>query len=159
MIFLTVGSEIPFDRLVRAVDELAARAALREEVFAQVGRGGYVPRNFPSVELVERGEYDKCLRQCRAVISHAGMGTIMKCMEMEKPLLAVPRRKQFGEIVSDHQLGTARTFESQGDLLVAYDTNAIVSRLPQLFSFRPPSKREGPQEVIRCIRDFLQSVK
>ncbi len=35
MIFVTVGEQLPFDRLVRAVDEWAAASG--KEVFAQIG--------------------------------------------------------------------------------------------------------------------------
>ena len=157
MIFLTVGSEFPFDRLVRAVDDLADGEAFGEEVFAQIGRGSYVPRHMDWVANLKRESFDERLRQSRAVISHAGMGTIIKCMELQKPLLVVPRRKQFGEHVNDHQVGTARNFESLGDILVAYETDSLPARLRELCDFRPPSRRQGPQEVIRCVREFLQS--
>jgi UDP-N-acetylglucosamine transferase subunit ALG13 len=86
------------------------------------------------------------------------MGTIIKCMELRKPLLVVPRRKQFGEHVNDHQVATARTFESLGDILVAYETETLSQRLRELGSFRPPSLREGPNIVVHCIRSFLETV-
>ncbi len=101
--------------------------AFGQEVFAQIGRGSYRPRNMDWVADLERDSFDERLRQSEAVISHAGMGTIIKCLDLQKPLLVVPRRKQFGEHVNDHQLGTARTFESLGDILVAYETEALRS--------------------------------
>lgn len=158
MILLTVGSEFPFDRLVRAVDDLARANAFEQEVFAQIGRGSYVPHHMNWVVNLERESFDERLRQSYAVISHAGMGTIIKCMELRKPLLVVPRRKQFGEHVNDHQVATARTFESLGDILVAYETETLSQRLRELGSFRPPSLREGPNIVVHCIRSFLETV-
>jgi UDP-N-acetylglucosamine transferase subunit ALG13 len=49
MIFLTVGTQFPFDRLVRAVDEAFDNGAIDEEVFAQIGETSYRPRNFEQV--------------------------------------------------------------------------------------------------------------
>ena len=37
MIFLTVGSMFPFDRLVQAVDDMIARQLITETVVAQIG--------------------------------------------------------------------------------------------------------------------------
>jgi len=36
MIFLTVGTQFPFDRLVKAVDETVRKNGLDEQIFAQV---------------------------------------------------------------------------------------------------------------------------
>ncbi len=48
MIFLTVGTQLPFDRLVAAVDAWAARQP-GQEVFGQIsdpGPAGYRPKHF-----------------------------------------------------------------------------------------------------------------
>ena len=37
MIFLTVGTLFPFDRLVNAVDKAVANGLITEDVFAQIG--------------------------------------------------------------------------------------------------------------------------
>ncbi len=158
MIFLTVGSEFPFDRLVRAVDELAAVIATEEEIFAQIGDGKYIPQNMQWANHLDREAFDEHLRQSRAVISHAGMGTIIKCMELQKPLLVVPRQKRFGEHVNDHQVGSAKAFEAKGDVLAVYDIEMLPRQFRELNNFRPPAMREGPRNIINCIRNFLETV-
>lgn len=158
MIFLTVGSEFPFDRLVKAVDELARVIAPEEEIFAQIGDGKYIPQNMKWAAQLDRESFDEHLRQSRAVISHAGMGTIIKCMELQKPLLVVPRQKRFGEHVNDHQVGSARAFEAKGDILAVYDIETLPQRFRELDSFQPPALRDGPRNIIKCVRDFLQTV-
>ena len=42
MIFATVGTQLPFDRLIVALDQWAASSP-DVEVFAQIGRGEYRP--------------------------------------------------------------------------------------------------------------------
>ena len=44
MIFVTVGTDLPFDRMVRVMDEWAGQNPQRE-VFAQIGEGGWQPQN------------------------------------------------------------------------------------------------------------------
>ncbi|MGO7205561.1 glucuronosyltransferase, partial [Rhizobium ruizarguesonis] len=43
MILVTVGTQLPFDRLVKAVDTFATE--LSKPVLAQIGRGSYTPQN------------------------------------------------------------------------------------------------------------------
>jgi hypothetical protein len=44
MIFATVGTQLPFDRLVRGLDQWASRNP-QEEIFAQIGQANYIPEN------------------------------------------------------------------------------------------------------------------
>ena len=46
MIFVTVGTQFPFDRLLRTVDDAFDKGLINEEVFAQTGESNYKPRNF-----------------------------------------------------------------------------------------------------------------
>ena len=73
MIFLTVGTSFPFDRLVKAIDELAGQGKIDSEIYAQVGIGGYTPRHFESVETLDKNTFDEFFTKSDAVIAHAGM--------------------------------------------------------------------------------------
>ncbi len=158
MIFLTVGTEYPFDRLVRAIDEMAGDSLLDEPVFAQIGDSPYRPRYLSWVSTMERSAYDRRLQECSAVIGHAGSGTIMECLWLRKPLLVMPRLKHYGEHVNDHQLVTARKFESRGDILVAWDRKDLLVRLRELREFRPPERRSACHQLTACIKRFLQEL-
>ena len=111
MIFLTVGTQFPFDRLVKSVDKEIGRNGLEEEVFAQIGNSDYRPENFEAVSSIEKEVFDANVSRARAMIGHAGMGTITVALEHGKPLLVMPRLKKYGEVVNDHQLAIAREFE------------------------------------------------
>jgi len=54
MIFLTVGTQFPFDRLVKAVDDLLDGDLVNEKIFAQIGDSSYRPRNFKVVSSLEK---------------------------------------------------------------------------------------------------------
>ena len=43
MIFVITGTQLPFDRLIRMLDELAPQ--LNEEIVAQVNGSGYLPHH------------------------------------------------------------------------------------------------------------------
>jgi UDP-N-acetylglucosamine transferase subunit ALG13 len=159
MIFLTVGTELPFDRLVQAVDEIAGRGVLGEEWFAQIGDSRYKPLHLPWVASMEGHHFDQRLCECNAIISHAGIGTILKAVQLQKPVLVMPRLRRYGEHVNDHQLATARKFEMQGKILVAYSPGELLLRLEQLHAFRSSAQMDGAERMAECIHQFLSGLE
>jgi beta-1,4-N-acetylglucosaminyltransferase len=155
MIFLTVGSQIPFDRLVRAVDI----PENSETVFGQIGASEYTPQHIQCVKFMEKDEFDRQMESCSAVISHAGMGTIIQAVSIGKPLLAVPRLKKYNEVVNDHQVASAKRFESLGYLLAAYDTDEIQKKLPELIAFTCRQSGHDRQRIVEHITSYLDSLK
>jgi len=121
LIFLTVGSKEPFDRLVRAVDIWCADRQ-RDDVFGQIaepGRNGYRPRNFEWISFIKPNEVQQYFEEADFIVSHAGMGTIIGALTIGKPILIVPRQKAFNETRNDHQLGTVERFRIRPGVRVA----------------------------------------
>lgn len=108
MIFLTVGTQLPFDRLIKAVDDVAAD--LNEEIFGQIGFGTYKPRHFTHVEKLSPVEFAQKYEAARLIIGHAGMGTVLTGAKYKKPLALMARRAEFNEHRNDHQMATSRQF-------------------------------------------------
>lgn len=158
MIFLTVGTQFPFDRLVRAVDEALEQSALEDEVFAQVGLRGYRPEHMEWVETLEQEAFGERVAEARALIGHAGVGTILTALEGRKPLLVMPRLRRYGEIVNDHQVATARKFAEAGHVLAAYDEGEVLQKLVALRTFVPTPRRANPEQVVARVRLFLESL-
>lgn len=156
MIFLTVGTQFPFDRLVRSIDEVISRNGFQEQVFAQIGNTSYEPKNFRAVSSIEKELFDKHICEASYIISHAGMGTITTALEHHKPLLVMPRLKKYGEAVNDHQLAIARKFEEFRHILVAHTENEIAEKIKQLKSFVPQPRRNQTGAVVDRIATFLK---
>jgi UDP-N-acetylglucosamine transferase subunit ALG13 len=103
LIFVTVGNaHNPFERLVRAADELAAR--LEEPVLVQSGHTAYQARHAEQVAFLGLDAYETAVQQARLIVAHAGSGSVIAAFRYGKPLILMPRRRQFGEHVNDHQL-------------------------------------------------------
>ncbi len=159
MIFLTVGTQFPFDRLVRAIDDIVGEGLISETVFGQIGRGACKPRNFEAVARMEKEEFDKHLSQASGIIGHAGMGTISMALNNRKPLLAMPRLKKYGEVVNDHQLGIAKRFSELGHILAAYGVEDLPDGIARLGDFIPNERRPAAHAVADRISRFLNGVK
>ncbi len=158
MIFLTVGTQFPFDRLIKTVDEAVGCDGGSEEVFAQIGMSSYEPQNFRAVTSLGKEEFDRYLREASGVIGHAGMGTISLALEWNKPLLVLPRRKKYGEVVNDHQVAIAQKFEELGHLLAAYDADDLPEKMRRLSAFVPRLRKTQSEAVAGRIAAFLQGV-
>lgn len=158
MIFLTVGTQFPFDRLVKAVDEAALRDGFGDQVFGQIGTGSYSPRNFKWVPAMKKATFDKQIRDSDCIVSHAGIGTITMAFEYSKPLLVMPRLRKYGEAVNNHQVAIAEKFEKLGYLLVAHELGDLPAKLEELKSFKPRERQSEPDVVAGRIATFLEEL-
>jgi UDP-N-acetylglucosamine transferase subunit ALG13 len=161
MIFVTVGSQLPFDRLTTAVDDWAASQP-EVQVFGQVGDTDKPPMNFASVSTMSPEEYQRRFAEAELIVGHAGMGTIIAALELGKPLLMLPRLASLRESRNDNQVGTARHFRTFAQFEVVESASEIHARmdhmLANLDSFRSPSDGLGPADnLITAIREFVSS--
>jgi UDP-N-acetylglucosamine transferase subunit ALG13 len=109
VILVTVGTQLPFDRLVRAVDLWAAERG-RDDVVAQTGSGSYRPRAMTAHESLPPSEFRRLFEAADIIVGHAGIGTILAALELAKPVLIMPRKASLGEQRTDHQIATAERF-------------------------------------------------
>jgi beta-1,4-N-acetylglucosaminyltransferase len=158
MIFVTVGTQFPFDRLIKAVDTALETGQINEQVFAQTGEGSYKPRNFPTKPSLEKESFDEYVRQATGIISHAGMGSINIAMAYDKPMLVMPRLKKYGEHVNDHQVAISRKFAELGHILLANDEDELFEKIKELPSFIPRQRIAQPELVTQRIMGFLDEL-
>ncbi len=123
MIFVTAGTQAPFDRLIKLVDELADE--LNEEIIAQVISCDYKPKNIKLIGLIDPVEFNNIFKTARIVISHAGMGTIISALTDNKPIVVVPRLAFCGEHRDEHQIATVMRMNELGYVHVAYDKKQL----------------------------------
>ena len=125
-IFLTVGSQMPFDRLTRAVVQWAREEDGREDesplsssnvcaaeapkVLAQIGLSRLSADETHPLKCVDAlapGAYRQACLASHLMVAHAGMGSILTAMELNRPLIVMPRRGARRETRNDHQWDTA----------------------------------------------------
>jgi UDP-N-acetylglucosamine transferase subunit ALG13 len=156
LIFVTVGAQMPFDRLIGWVDDWAVSRD-RRDVCAQIGPSAYQPRRLEVLPFLDPPEFRKRMRDARGVVSHAGMGTILTALELGKPILVVPRLGSLAETRNDHQVATARRFEEDGLVLAAYDEEQFRARMERLEAL-PERQRIGDRaapELLSRLRGFV----
>lgn len=155
-IFVTVGAQMPFDRMIKAVDEWA-RLRGRDDVFAQIGPADYLPTHVKWTKFLEPPEFASRYRDASVIVAHAGTGSILQALELGKPILVMPRRAALRETRNDHQVATAERFQSLGRIPVAWDEKDLATQLDGVDSLaqgRTVGPHASPQLISR-LRRFL----
>lgn len=127
MIFVTVGThEQPFNRLIKAVDDLVADGTITEEVIIQRGYSTYEPKHCKYYDLLPWDEMQKYNKEARIVITHGGPASFIDVLALGKTPIVVPRQAKYNEHVNDHQLEFARQLVERGvNIIVVDDINIL----------------------------------
>ena len=127
MIFVTVGTQAPFDRLIKAIDSIAP--SLGEPVIAQALKGSYVPKNIEVIDFIAPDKFSKYFNSATLVVAHAGMGTVISALTDSKPLIIFPRKASLGEHRNEHQMATAKRLKAMEYVNVAFTPEELESML------------------------------
>ena len=158
MIFVTVGAQLAFDRLVKTVDAWAAEHP-DVECFAQVSESTFKLNHLSFIANLSPGEYQSYCRKADLIVAHAGMGSIITALEYGKPILIMPRRGDLKETRNDHQVATAKAFSGKPGIHVAMGESELLAKLDELLLSgnkhdAAPSHQVSPQ-LIQVLRDFV----
>lgn len=160
-LLLTVGAQMPFDRLVQAMDAWAAQHP-SARVTAQVGDSTLRTAHLDAQRFLEPARFDQACDEADAIVGHAGIGTLFAALERGKPVLVLPRRADLRETRNDHQLATARRFGERPGVVVVWEERELadgLERLRALVQAAPgvaqPALREGP--LFDVIRHFVDT--
>ncbi len=130
MIFLTIGTHEPFDRLIRAVDDWYGRRQGSPALFGQITEpraDAYRPQHFEWVSRLTPAEYSARMERSSLIVSHAGMGSIITALHGGKPIVVMPRRGHLRETRNDHQYTTVKMLGGRPGIYVAEDETCLAA--------------------------------
>ena len=156
MILVSVGSQLPFDRLVGPVADWARARGVRD-IFFQHGGTTVDLSGFDQAAFVPPNEASALFDRADVVVAHVGMGTILSCLERGKPILVLPRKASLGETRNEHQTASARSLESRAGFFVAWDETALPDMLDRLGCMKAGERigSHASPRLISAIRDFV----
>jgi UDP-N-acetylglucosamine transferase subunit ALG13 len=145
-----------FERLAKAVEDFARQA--REDVSIQLGWTSYRPAGVRSFDFVPHNELLSMIGKADLIIAHGGFATLGECLDFKKRIVAVPRKKEYGETL-DSGLGQeeiVRQLEKEGKVIGVYDIRELPEAIERARVFQPPG---GPHSHIpELVRRFARSV-
>lgn len=158
MIFVTTGTQEPFDRLIKAIDELASSLP-NERIVAQVVTSEYEVRNMEVIGFISPQRFEQLTEEADLIVGHAGMGTIISALMKNKQLIVIPRDFSLGEHRNDHQMATARKMKELAYVNVVFSIKELKE---EILKNRSGEKKEGKKlgqwasrELIDSLRNFI----
>lgn len=136
MIFVTVGSQLPFPRLIEAV-EAWARESGRDDVFLQIGDTAGAPGGLRSVRALEPAAFEAEIARASVIVGHAGTGTLMAALAAGKPVVMLARRAALGETRNDHQLTTVERFRGRPGVFGTADESELGALIDAALRVQP----------------------
>lgn len=143
-----------FSRLIKEVDRIAGKTD--EELVVQIGDTSFRPQNVSYFRFASKEAMEELYRKARVVVSHAGVGTIMTALRYNKPIIVVPRRKEYGELWDDHQVEIAEELAREGKVTVVYDINELKEALNNAATKQVITKKDN--RLINSLREYINSI-
>ena len=116
---MTVGTSLPHDALIQAVDEMVGKEEITDEVIAQRGEGQYIPKHIQNFQF-KKG-LDEYLGKADIVISNCGAGTIMENVTKGHRLIVI----QNPDITGGHEWELVTKMEKGGHLIWCRDLGSL----------------------------------
>lgn len=156
MIFLTVGTQLPFDRLVQALDLI--QPEVNRKIVGQVGCGTYDANNIETYESMEPEVFNLYLKKADLIISHAGMGSIISSLKLGKRIIVVPRLSAYNEHRNNHQIDTCEEVSKFNGVFVCYDLDKISDVIIDALNNNEPVAigEHAGKEIINKLRSDLE---
>ena len=155
MIFSVFGNapaHMSFDRMAKAVDELAMNSS--EEILVQTGHTKYQFKYAKTVRFMEHDELLETIKKSSLVILQGGWGTIAESISLGKIIISIPRR--LGQECNHPQEEVVRHLENMGCLIGCYDENQLARLVEQARSFTPKPLPKGSAKEV--LTDFFDSL-
>ena len=154
-VLVTVGTIMPFDRMVRGVEALLKDGKIEGPVAAQVGE---TTEKFEGIEAFVSGpfeELNKRMEQADIVICHGGSGSILGALKAGAHVVAMARKHEFNEHYDDHQKDITSAFEEMDLISVAKDENDLLRAIEEAQSRPRKTVNIDPAEYVRAVRKFI----
>lgn len=159
--FVTVGNHNdPFERPLRWVDDLVARGVVAPPVLIQRGHTPFESPRCEVVDFLPMERFWDVVCQSRIVVTHGGNGSVVAALKNGRVPIIVPRERQYGEHLNDHQLRFARALEAQGLVHVARTAAEFERHVRRMLSTsEQPLARYSAERVVRIVGEFVRDIE
>jgi len=157
MILVLLGTQDkPFSRILNAIQKEIDAKNITEEVIVQAGITKFESKNMEIFSLIANAKYQKLLDKADLVITHGGVGSIIDAIKKNKKVIAVPRLKEYGEHVNNHQLEIINHFKEKKYIIALDDVADLIKKIKQAKKFKPEKYKRNTKNIIKLIDDFIK---
>jgi UDP-N-acetylglucosamine transferase subunit ALG13 len=160
LVVVAVGTDHhPFDRLVSWVDGWASERTAR--VVIQHGTS-IRPRAAEGVSVVSPATLQSLFAGAVAIVTHGGPGTIAAARDAGVVPIVVPRRRDLGEHVDDHQVRFVTRLAADGSVVAPTGEDAVWRALDRALAdrqtFRTSADDRSPSRAAGRFGDLVERV-
>lgn len=155
MIFVTVGTQIPFDRLLKSVEKQIELGNIKEKVIAQAGVTNFKSDKMKIVGFIPMDEFKKIIEESKIIICHGGVGTITDGLRNNKVVIACPRLEKFGEAKNDHQKQIVENFGNAGFIIPLLNIKDLDKALEKAKTFKPKMYKSNTNNMINLLENYI----
>lgn len=157
MIFVTLGTQkFQLNRLLIQLDKLCEKKIVDEQIYAQTGYSHYLPSNFDCVDFLDKGEFDKKIRESSLVITHSGVGSIISALKAEKPVIVFPRLSKYKEHVDDHQCEIAEALSKKNYVLLCGENDDLGELIKRAKRQKFNKYVSSTEKVKKIVKEVLE---
>lgn len=158
-VLVTVGTVMPFDRMVRGVETLIRKGVIQQEVAAQIGESRARFEGMESFESCPFEDLNARMNKADVIICHGGSGSILGALKAGAHVVAMARLQKFNEHYDDHQKDITQAFADMDLISVAADENDLERAIKEAKSRPRKVVNIDPSEYLTAIRNFINISK
>lgn len=157
-IFLVVGTLFPFDRLVELIDQWAG-SRKDVKVVGQIGDSRLKPQHMEYHSMLNTEDFNRVFDEAKLIVTHVGMGIILKSLVAGKPIVVLPRKLEYRETTTDHQMATARALDEMNYVQLAWTEEDLLEILKEPGTILSKTTiSEYPSEpLISVLKEFIDN--
>lgn len=160
MILVLLGTQDKsFHRLLDEIEKLIDKKVIKDKVIAQIGYTPFKSNKIETYDFLSHEQLDKLEREAKYIICHAGVGTIMENLKLNKKIVVVPRLKKYKEHTNDHQLQILNTFSKNGYVIDCLEVELLEKSIKKIPKFKPKKlESHSNKQMINIIEDFINNI-
>ena len=157
MILVTLGTQDKsFTRILKELDRLKDKGIIKDKIIVQAGYTKYKSNNLEIFDYINEKDFNKYYESASLIITHGGVGSIIKGLEHNKVVIAVPRLSKYDEHENDHQLQIIDEFYKTGYILKCIEMKDLEKTIKDSKTFKGKKFKSNNGNLVKLIDDYIE---
>lgn len=158
MILVLLGTQNnSFLRLLSKIDSLIKNGSIKDKVIVQSGHTKFNSTNMEIFDFIPKEKIDTLILESDLIITHGGVGSIIKGIKLGKKIIAVPRLKEYGEHVNNHQIQIIENFDANGYIKGVFDLEKLKDVIENIEQFIPTPFSNQNSKIIEIVENYIDN--
>ena len=158
MILVLLGTQNnSFSRLLSKIEASIKNGSINDKVIVQAGYTKFNSEEMEIFDFIPKDKMDTLISEADLIITHGGVGSIIKAIKLGKKVIAVPRLKEYGEHVNNHQIQIIENFDYEGYIKGVFDLKDFEKTIKNINCFSPTPFVSQVSNIIKIIENYIDN--